>query len=385
MGRPKLLMACANYWQSPLQVGSHHLARGFVASGWDVAFISDPISPFHLLQGLRPELRDRFTSHWRGGTTELAGRLWSYVPATLLSPHNKLLLRSEWVHRNWASLSRPNVAEVVRARGFGEVDLLYFDSLNQNFWLDRVVRRRSVFRVADRHSGFRKVTPAMQRLERELATSVDAVVYAAGTLRRYVEDLGARESFHLPNGVDFAHFERLRPKPADLEPCSGPIAIYIGAMDEWFDFALMDAAVERLPQISFVLIGPEHLARSRLRPAPNLHLLGRRPYAQLPAYLQHARVGLIPFDVAGHPELIHNVNPLKLYEYLAAGLPVVAAEWEELAALKSPAHLCRSRDEFVAAIARAVSEPGDRKRYQEYARGAGWENRVKDLIRHLGF
>ncbi len=384
MGRPKLLMACANYWQSPLQVGSHHLARGFVAAGWDVAFVSDPISPFHLLQGLGPELRDRFTAYRRGGVSDLDGRLWSYVPATLLSPHNKPLLRSRWVHQHWASLSQPNVAEVVRARGFGKVDLLYFDSLSQNFWLDRVTRQRSVFRVADRNSGFRKFTPAMQRLEQELATSVDTVVYPASQLRRHVEELGARRSLYLPNGVDFAHFEPLRRKPRELEAYPTPIAIYVGSMDEWFDFTLMDAAVAQFPHVSFVLIGPDQLAQRRLRPAPNLHLLGRRPYSELPAYLQHAQVGLIPFDVAGHAELVHSVNPLKLHEYLAAGLPVVATEWDELVALGSPARLCRSREEFIAAVARAVSEPGDRKLYQDYARGDRWESRVNDLILHLG-
>ena len=384
MDRPKLLMACANYWQSPLQVGSHHLARGFVAAGWDVAFVSDPISPFHLLQGPGPELRDRFTAYLRGGIRDLDDRLWSYVPATLLSPHNKLLLRSRWVHRQWAALSMPNVAEVVRGRGFGKVDLLYFDSLSQNFWLDRVIRRRSVFRVADRNSGFRKFTPAMQQLEQELATSVDSVVYSARNLRGHVEELGAKQSLHLPNGVDFPHFQRPRPIPADLEAYPKPIAIYVGSMDVWFDFTLMDAMVAQLPHVSFVLIGPHHLAQRRLRPAPNLHLLGRRPYSELPAYLQHADVGLIPFDVAAHAELVHTVNPLKLHEYLAAGLPVVATEWDELVALGSPARLCRSRDEFIAAVDLAVSEPADRKLHQDYARGDGWESRVKDLIRYLG-
>jgi glycosyltransferase involved in cell wall biosynthesis len=386
MSRPKLLMACANYWHSPFQVGSHHLARGFVGAGWDVAFVSDPISPFHLLQGLTPELKERFASYRRGGVTDLQGRLWAYVPATLLSAHNKPLLRTEWVHRHWASLSLPNVVDVVRARGFADVDLLYFDTTSQNFWLERVTHRRSVFRLADRNVGFSKFTPAMHRLEQELARSVNAVVYAAESLRPHVGELGARKSFHLPNGVDFAHFAR-HPisKPADLTLLPQPIAIYVGAMHDWFDYALIDAAVARLPQVSFVLIGPEHLARTRLRPAPNLHLLGRRPYAELPAYLQHADVGLIPFDVAGHAELVHSVNPLKLHEYLAAGLPVVATEWEELVALGSPARLSRTPEEFIQGIESAVTGPVDRKALQDYARKSEWRNRVTDLTRYLGF
>jgi glycosyltransferase involved in cell wall biosynthesis len=377
-------MACANYWHSPFQVGSHHLARGFVKAGWDVAFVSDPISPFHLLEGLSPELKERFRVYRQGGVTDLDGRLWAYVPATLLSPHNKPVLRSDWVHRHWPALSQPNVVRAVRAQGFGEVDLLYFDSVNQSFWLNHIAHRRSVFRLADSNAGFRKFTPSMKRLERELASSVDAVVYSAASLGAIVEQLRPKKSLHLPNGVDFEHFARPAPGiPDDLAAIPRPIAVYVGAMDVWFDFRLIDAAVAQLPDINFVLIGPDHLARRRLQRAPNLHLLGRRPYSELPRYLQHADVGLIPFDAVGHPELVNSVNPLKLYEYLAAGLPVVATEWSELTHLGSPAALAATHQEFIRAVRTAVTVPPERDRLRRYAVRAEWSERVADLSRLL--
>jgi glycosyltransferase involved in cell wall biosynthesis len=377
-------MACANYWRSPFQVGSHHLARGFVKAGWDVAFVSDPISPFHLFEGLSPELKERFRAYRQGGVTDLDGRLWAYVPATLVSPHNKPILRSEWVHRHWSSLSRPDVVHMVKAHGFGQVELLYFDSVNQNFWLNAVGHQRSVFRVADSNIGFRKFTPAMRGLQQELARSVDAVVYSAENLRGLVEQLHPRRSLHLPNGVDFEHFARPLPgSPDDLAGIPRPIAVYVGAMEAWFDFRLIDSAVAALPDVSFVLIGPDRRARRLLRPAPNLHLLGRRPHLQLPRYLHQADVGLIPFDVAGHPELVHNVNPLKLYEYLAAGLPVVATEWSELTHLASPAELTVTPDEFIKAIRKAVTVRPDRTPLQRFAANAEWSERVADLSRFL--
>lgn len=382
--RPKLLMACANYWGSPFQVGSHHLAQGFVKAGWEVAFVSDPISPFHLAEGISPELKERFRAYLQGGVSDLEGRLWAYMPATFLSPHNKPILRSEWVHRHWWSLSRPNVVRVVKAHGFGEVDLLYFDSVNQNFWLSQIVYKRSVFRLADSNAGFRKFTPAMKALEKELATSVDAVAYAAKNLRSHVEQLNPKRSLHIPNGVDFAHFARPSPGvPPDLAGIPRPIAVYVGAMEAWFDFRLIEATAAALPEVSFVLIGPDHLARRRLAAAPNLHLLGRRPYGELPRYLHHADVGLIPFDVNGHAELVHSVNPLKLYEYLAAGLPVVATEWAELASLGSPAELVGTEENFIEAIRRVVTQPVNRDRLRSYAAQAEWSERVTDLWRHL--
>jgi glycosyltransferase involved in cell wall biosynthesis len=126
------------------------------------------------------------------------------------------------------------------------------------------------------------------------------------------------------------------------------------------------------------------LARQRLRPRPNLHFLGRRAYGDVPAYLHHANVGLIPFDAVNHAELVKSIHPLKLYEYAACGLPIVATEWEELTYLKSPAHLCRGADDFVRAIERAISSRPPREPLQAYAAAHDWGARVSALLDQLG-
>ena len=383
-GRPKILMACANYWSSPFQVGSHHLARGFVRAGWDVAFVSDPISPLHFLGGRSDEFRERARIFRAGGTGDMEGHLWTYVPGALATPRDTPLLRSRWLHRHWCHLTIPSVARAVRGRGFGEVDVLYFDSAIQRFWLDEIPHRRSVLRIADRTSGFRRYTAEMRRLEAELAAAVDLVVYAGQTLETYVAQLGARRALHLPNGIDFARYaESEGAAPEDLAAIPRPSAIYVGAMEEWFDFKTVDVLVDALPDVSFVLIGPDRLARKRLTPRPNLHLLGRRPYDQIPRYLHYADVGLIPFDISGHPDLVNGVHPLKLYEYLACGLPVVATAWEELVTLGVPLELCRTPDEFISAVRHALSTPRDPAAGIRYAAAADWQRRVETLIERL--
>jgi glycosyltransferase involved in cell wall biosynthesis len=384
VSRPKLLMACAQYWNSPFQVGSHHIARGFVEGGWEVAFVSDPVSPLHLLQGVTRELRERWAIHRAGGVRDLGERLWGYVPAAALTPSNQPLLRREWLLRHWPRLTLPNVVAVTRNAGFDKVDLLYIDSVKQAFWLDAVPHGRSVLRIADRTSGFRTSTPALARLEAEVARRVDLVAFSALSLREYVEAMAPRATMHLPNGVDFNHFAAgERAPPVEFAGLPRPIAVYVGAMEAWFDFELVQAAAESLPHVSFVLIGPDHLARQQLRPRPNLHLLGRRPYARLPEYLRHADVGLIPFDVAGHPELVRSIHPLKLYEYLASGLPVIATEWEELRGLRSPAVLCSTREQFFDALGAVVRAPSDADGHRRFARAADWRGRIDALLRQL--
>ena len=386
MRRKRLLMASANYWRSPFQVGSHHLARGFARAGWEVAFVSDPISPLHLFGGHVKDVRERYDLYRRHGATDCDGDVWTYVPGALLTPHNRPLLRTRWIGERWAALSWPPLLETLRKRGFGEVDLVYCDSVAHVGWLKEISRHQSFYRVTDCLAGFSKTTAVALDLEKELAGSVDLVVYAARSLEEYVKKLMPKSMAYLPNAVNYAHFGgKSYPAPPEYGAIPGPIALYVGAMDVWFDYRLLNDAAARLPDISFVLIGPDELAKQRLRARPNLHLLGRRPYGELPCYLQHADVGLIPFDVANHMELVNSIHPLKLYEYLACGLPVVAVEWEELTYLKSPAQLCRGTEDFVRAIERAISNPPERSALKSYAAAHDWGARVKDILSHLGY
>lgn len=386
MARKRVLLASPNHWESMFQVGSHNLAREFAASGWDVAYVSDPISPLHLCRGMTADLRRRLSAWWANGRVSVDGRLWTYVPAAWLTPHNKPLLRTERVHRDWHRWTVPNVCSQVHRRGFGQVDLLYMDSLCQSFWLDRVDYRHAVFRVADYNPQFEKYTPAIHRLEREMARRADLVLYPSRELKGYVDGLGARRSLFFPNGVDLEHFApRLIPSPPPPEYAAirPPIAIYMGVIPEWFQFEWVIRAAREMPCVSFVLIGPEKLARQRFRDLPNVHVLGCRPYNLVPPYLHHAQVGLMPFDVTGNPRGVNVLNPQKLYAYFACGLPVVSASWAELQKLRTPARLCANADDFIRELRHALVHPGDPKAYRNYASRFSWRQQLNTLLHEI--
>jgi glycosyltransferase involved in cell wall biosynthesis len=378
---PRILFGSHNYWTTPLQVGSHALARAFAARGWEVGYVSDPISPLHLLQGASPALCQRAVL-WHGGGQHVAERIWSHVPGALFTPYNKPLLRSSFVHSHWNRFTFPNLKNSLRRAGFAKVDVVLLDSPYALGLLDLVGHHKAVARVADNFAGFTRVTPAARALQAEMLKRVDLIVYSATTLQAGLRQKTDKPLLHLPNGVRFDFFQSAsRDMPDAYRALGRPIAVYVGAMDEWFDFDLVNRAARALPHMSFVMIGDAR--RARFNALPNIYCLGPVPHADLPRYLWNADIGIIPFDVKGHAALVNSINPLKLYEYMACGLPVVAVAWQELRHIASPAHLATTPEAFIAGLDEA-SRPQDRKPFIAYASGQDWESRAEAIVAALG-
>jgi glycosyltransferase involved in cell wall biosynthesis len=379
---PSILFGSHNYWTTPLQVGSHALARAFAARGWDVGYVSDPISPLHLLQGSSPDLRQRIAL-WRGGGRLVADRIWSHVPGALVTPYNLPLLRSGFVHRTWRQFTFPGLKSSLKHAGFDKVDVVFLDSPFALGLLDIVQRKRAVARVADNFAGFTRVTAAARELQGEMLRRVDLVTYTASTLEAGLKQQTTKPLMHLPNGVRFDFFRQAaRDLPDAYRGLQRPIAVYVGAMEDWFDFELVNAAARALPQMSFVMIGDAR--RARFAPLANIHCIGPVAHVELPRYLANADVGIIPFDVAGHADLVNSINPLKLYEYMACGLPVVSVGWEELRRIESPAQLTDTPQQFIAALERATATPPDRAGLTAYAAAQDWGARADALIAVTG-
>ncbi len=154
-------------------------------------------------------------------------------------------------------------------------------------------------------------------------------------------------------------------------------------MHDWFDADLVNALTDELPEVDFVLIGPEKEIRPKLQTRKNLYLLGRRPFEELSKYLHHADVGIIPFNRTKHPNLVNAINPLKLYEYTACGLPVVATRWDELEQIHPPATLCDSPQEFISAVEQTLAQPNDPQSQIAFASQFDWQKQYQRLIEVL--
>jgi glycosyltransferase involved in cell wall biosynthesis len=250
--------------------------------------------------------------------------------------------------------------------------------------LDLLGPKRSVLRLTDRFGGFASTTPAVLRAMESVARQVDLVVYTAEDLATDAQALRPRRALHLANGVDAGHFGAACPRPVAYAAIPEPRAVYVGLMAEWFDFDLVARAARQRPDVSFVLIGPAEHARRRLPQLANLHLIGPVPWRDLPGYLQHGSVGFIPFDMKNHRDLVRGVNPLKLYEYAAAGLPVVSVAWPEIRKLDAPIELVDEPEEFLSAIDRMLGAPTPADTLRAFAARHDWSSVLDRLLAALG-
>lgn len=373
MTSKKILMACLHYWNSPYQVASHHLARKFAGAGWKVAYISSPITPLHFFKGFQDNLLERLAIWKKGTMNDIRKNIWTYTPFSLIAPDNRPLLRNRFIIDKWNCFTYPTLLNVIKQNGFGRVDMLYLDNFYHAFWLDSIEFTTSVYHMADNYSAFPGYSHSFAAVEKRLVQKSDCVLFPSQSMESYVKSMHPKKCEFISNGVDVEHFSAVRHKlPFEYRNISSPIAVYVGAIEKWFDFELLKKTATALNTISFVLIGSKARATKKLSGLPNVYLLGSRNWQHLPAYLQHADVGIIPFNTKAYPDLINPVRPLKLFEYFASGLPVVSMKWNELRNINSPAVLCETGDRFIEQLAEIVKIKHNKDEFQNYASKYDW-------------
>lgn len=202
------------------------------------------------------------------------------------------------------------------------------------------------------------------RDEAELAGKSDVVVTTSKVLYEAKKHLNDNTML-VPHGVDWRHFARAMhddlPEPADVRGVPHPRIGFFGLIRDWVDVGLVAEVARRRGDWHAVFIGDADASvdLSGYRRQPNMHFLGRKPYESLPAYCRAFDAGVIPFRVN---ELTKAVNPIKLREYLAAGLPVVATPMPELEQYRHLIAIAEGPDRWERALEAALSAPPERRR-----------------------
>lgn len=240
-----------------------------------------------------------------------------------------------------------------------------------------------IYYCVDEYTAFTGVASAsLAAVEEQLLQRADLVIVSADRLYQSKAPLNPRTVL-VQHGVDYTHFRKaLNPAtemPAEIAKLPHPVIGFHGLIADWVDVELMAQVAEHFSKGSMVIVGKSTTDISALERLPNVHLLGRQPYASLPAFCKGFDVALNPFRIN---ELTLNANPLKVREYLAAGLPVVSTAIPEVMKID----LCRigsDRRSFIREIELALADPGPTPERSDAVRGESWEARLEEISGHL--
>jgi glycosyltransferase involved in cell wall biosynthesis len=351
-------------------VGSHHLAREFARAGHRVAHLGPPVSFAHLIRIGRADIQRRFALWAGGGEVDRSGVI-NYVGLSPLPWRVALKLgRGGW---NLYARTLPSMRRVLERAGMWPVDALLVDQ-PQLAGIETLLRPRLlVYRATDLY-GQMMGSALVDEAERRIARAAHLLVGTSEPVLAHLRTLASGPAMLLENGVEFERFAAAAAPPPEYRDIPEPRVVYAGALDERFDTGVIHALAAD-PGIRVVLIGPASgTVVNALSGRPNVFLLGARPYESLAAYLQHAQVGLVPLTT--HPAN-QGRSPMKLFEYGAAGLPVVATATRELSRRALPfVILAKEPGQFVREVGWLVA---DRARRAALARVA------REVSRHYGW
>lgn len=226
-----------------------------------------------------------------------------------------------------------------------------------------------------------KKSEAIREMEDEMIRRADIIFATHPELARQIDERG-KAACLVPNGASVEKF--LSAEPTDKEwvkKLPRPIVGYVGAVAQWIDQSLIRIAAERHPEWSFVVIGPtlRKTSRTALLGLPNVHRLGQVSHDEVASYVRLFDICIAPFKAGS---VADHTDPVKVYEYLACGKPVVAANVPSLSKLDGLLYSTSGVDDFLAGLESAASEtdptlPGLRT---EFAREHSWQRRAQTIV-----
>ncbi len=366
-----------------------------IASAWDY----DPTSKHHIMRILsrhndvlwinyhgtrrpslgRSDIRDSLAALWRvaAGMRRVAPSIVQLTPMVIPGARSAPLRR---LHQ-WLLISSIRRAIRSMTREQRRPVQLWTFAPDVPYLVGAFGEERSVYCCVDEYREFEGIdTKRVTVAEKELIQRADVVVTTSEGLHKS-RSRERPDTVLVRHGVDFDHFASAwrdpRPAPVDIADIPKPIFGYFGLIHHWVDRALLAQTARLRPQYSFVLLGDCKVDVSELAALPNVHLLGRRPYESLPAYAAQFDAGLLLF---ARNEMTRHVNPVKMYEYLAAGLPVVSTPLPEARRFAGPIVLADGAEKFADACDLVLQrDRHDRAAISECVRKETWSATVERL------
>ena len=239
-----------------------------------------------------------------------------------------------------------------------------------------------IYYCVDDYTEFTGVASGLKEIEEELFRKSDVVIVSAEKLFADKKKFN-QKTYIIRHGTDWRHFRKSLAEateiPLEIKNLPKPIIGFHGLLADWVDYQLIKKIAEKFKTGSVVLIGKIAVDAEEkvkiLNGVKNVHFLGRRPYKTLPDFCKGFDVALNPFIIN---DLTLAANPLKVREYLAAGLPVVSSDLPEVRILPH-CRIGKDHTDFIGQIENALAHPIAKETISDSVKEESWEAKIDEL------
>lgn len=376
MGKPTVVLTSAVAWHG-VTARPQHLARYLAVFGWDVLFVESPITWLSPLKNksLRAQLIPK-TPSFEVPLPAGSGRLRVLSPVAQLPFGNVSRRLNRWNQKLLAAQIESHV----------EGSILLLSHLPNSADLVPHLRPIAVlYDCVDFHAEFSGFVnrQVVNELERDLAYLSRTVFATADALYTRMKMWNVNTAL-LPNAAEITHFATTDQVSVheNLLSIPEPRVGFIGGIGSWVNLQFIQEMAVLRPNVHFVMIGPVEANIEHTRKQPNVHFLGRQPYNELPKYLRGFAATLFAFK---DNALTQSVNPVKIYEYIAANREVIATPTHELLKFEEFVWLTPSPQNGVDAldaILRGARKLDDARR-DAFLANNSWESRAREVNKVL--
>jgi glycosyltransferase involved in cell wall biosynthesis len=263
---------------------------------------------------------------------------------------------------------------------------IFVFSQNWYGFVKNLQRKKLIYYCVDDHSSFKGIdTEQFALLDKKMSQMADLIICSARTIHEHKKTYN-KSSYYLPHGVNYDLFSSVvnddnLTLASDISEFTKPVLGFWGHISyDWVDVVLLKYIAEKKPDWNLVLIGKYSLKENEFEGHTNIHVIGEKKFEELPSYCKGITIGLIPFIKS---KLTDNCNPLKLYEYLAAGLPVVSTDIPEVRQYAELIAVAKTKEEFLASCEKALEQLTSEKSAIRSlsVKNASWEQRVEDIYK----